>query len=167
MAHKNLIKVYDYYGEKIVKAMKNILIKKNKRATGRLINSIDYTFANPKKGIIQLIIEYAPYGNLVAGKPSPVWKKGKGPPIQAIRAWLQAKNIPFRQTAGKKLSRKKQLDAMTYLIIRKIKQRKKLNPAYNNPTDFTKPYDIMMDSKEWRRDITIAAVKDAKEVLKK
>lgn len=159
--HKNLIKTLDYYGEKVVKQMKGVLKKRGKRATGNLINSIDYDFES-KKGKLSLVVEYASYGKYVDGDPDPRWKKGKGPPVRSIRNWLIAKNIPFKQSKGKKPSRKKQLDIMTFLIIRKIKQRKKLNPLYNNPTNFTKPYDEMIGSKRFKDDIRKAMREDVK-----
>ena len=163
----NMIKTLDYYGEKVTKQMKGILKTKGKRATGRLINSIVYDVVQDKKGEYELEIDYVFYGKFVDGNPEPRWKKGKGPPPSEIRKWLMAKNIPYRHSGrGKRPNRKKQLDIMTYLIVRKIKRRKKLNPLYNNPTNFTKPIDDTLGSKKWKKDIHRAAVKDAANTIR-
>lgn len=168
--YENTLKTLDYYGEKIVKDMKGILKKRGKRATGRLINSIDfdiYKLQGYNRWTLE--IEYAPYGKFVDGKPKPPrWNKGKGPPVQAIKNWLWAKNIPYRHRGnGKKPNRKKQIDIMAYLIVRKIKIRRKLNPLYNNPTNFTKAYDEVVGSQKYKKDLRKAIVKDAKLNLKR
>jgi hypothetical protein len=171
--NKEVLKVLDFYGDQTTEAMRNILIRKKKRATGRLINSIDYDI-RLTRGRPTLNIMFEDYGYHVAGRdpdtgakgPTPRWG-AKGPPIKAIRQWLISKNIPFTMFKGKKMTRDQKLDALTYMIIRKIKIRKKLNPAFNNPTDFLKPKENILGGKKFRKDMAKAFKKDALVELKK
>lgn len=175
MKYENTIKVLNDYGENTQIEMKNVLIQNKKRASGNLINSIEYELFK-QKGIYQIVINFPRYGQFVAGRNRdlepghpPKWDKS-GPPIKEIKKWLFAKNIPFKKELyrGKKRpNRQKQVDIMAYLIIRKIKQRKRLSPDFNNPTDFLKPFDRMIASSRYKTDIKQALIMDALNYLKK
>lgn len=170
--NKYILEVLDYYGETTTTQMKNILIKNSKRATGNLINSIDYDIRKNRQGFYYLDLDWAPYGNFVAGRDknnepgySPTWKT-KGPPVRAMKKWLRAKNIRFASLNGRKLSREKKIDIMAFLIIRKIKKRKKLSPLFKNPTDFIKPAEKILNSKVFNKDVTVAMRKDITDEIK-
>lgn len=174
----NTLDVLDKYGEMTTKMMRNILIRNNKRASGNLINSIDYdiTFKDGNQLEPTIDITFAPYGRYVAGydkqgQPGhpPTWSR-KGPPIQAIKMWLRNKSIAFNSLSRKlnlKGNYEKKLNILTYLIIRKIKKRRRLNPAYKNPTDFITPKETILNSKKFKKELIEAQKKDIEIELKK
>ena len=91
MKYTNTIETLTDYGIHIRKTMRDTLIKNNKRASGRLINSIDFDIVKVRKNLFELQIDFAPYGRYVAGRNkkmepnhSPKWTR-KGPPVRVIR----------------------------------------------------------------------------------
>lgn len=102
MAKLTLLKV------KIVKRIKEILIKKDKIATGKLLNSIKVDI-DRKKNVYKFEIrsldylKYIEYGR----------KPGKFPPIDKIKSWIKAKKIKSDLN----------IDALAFLISRKIAKK--------------------------------------------
>lgn len=171
MKYTNTTLALHKIGEDIVEKMGNILLKNNKLATRQLYNSLDYGII-PRKGIPTLYIKYASYGKFVDKKTS--FNKGKGPPISVLKQWLKDKKIPVgqgkeRNIGGKnfkKPSNDKLLTSMAFAINRKIRKRGSLNPAYHNPTNFTKPFDTWTTLKRNQELLKKALIKDMKLDLK-
>lgn len=175
--NKHTIEVFNEYGLETIKAMKGILIKNSKRASGNLINSIDYEINIDNKNRPMMSINFAPYGQFVAGRDrdyqpghNPKWLK-KGPPVGAIKQWLRNKSIAFNSlNRGLRLKGKnynEKIDIMAFLIIRKIKKRKTLNPRFKNPTDFINEGDKILNSKSYLKDLEIAQKKDIEMTIRK
>ena len=88
MTDKDLIKIYKKYGNDIVKRITKLLLRKGKKASGNLIKSLNYDLVEVANGILIEInandyLEYVDKGR----------KKGKYPPIKAIKNWCRIKGI--------------------------------------------------------------------------
>lgn len=89
--NKDLIddKTAKMFGQDYVKILTALLKKYDKKATGALINSLDYRIQQTAQDI-KVIIEANDYLQYVdQGR-----KKGSYPPIQAISRWASVKGIP-------------------------------------------------------------------------
>lgn len=170
MDYKNTILALEEIGEQVVQDMGNILIKRNKVATRRLYNSIDY-FVDTRNGRPSLNFSYLSYGEYVRGNPR--WKN-KQPPVQAIMKWLVAKKIPIgggkERSIGNKnlrsLNNEDKLKAMAWRIAKAIKKRGSLNPNFNNPTNFIQPAQDWAKVKYNQDLIKKAIIKDIRDSLK-
>lgn len=100
------IKILNEIGTEIVSQIKGILIKNRKRATGALLNSVDYSVSEGK-----LSISYEDYGpstkNSRTGAFSGVVDQGrragsKQPPIDPILNWLKTKRIKWTSGGSSK-----------------------------------------------------------------
>lgn len=169
MDYKYTKQALNTIGEDVVDKMQAILMKNNKIATRQLYNSIDYNVSIINNSPA-LEITYAKHGIFVKS----VNRYKKQPPVEAIKKWLQVKNIPIgggktRNITGTNLkvkSRAKQLESLAWAIAKKIKQRGTLNPAFNNPTNFTKPFDEWRSIKRNQDLIKNALIKDIKADIK-
>lgn len=130
-------------GVEIVDETQTLLARKNKNATHRLSNSIDYTIKR-ERGQFILQINYADHGKYVLRNPR---FNGKMPPVKAIEEWLLAKKIPIgngkrANLGGNNLNRqdrRRELKSMAWAIAKSIKRRGMLNPQYT-PLDFLAPF---------------------------
>lgn len=170
MDYKYTIQALNIIGEQVVQDMGNILIKRNKLATKRLYNSIDY-YVDARKGRPTLNFSYLSYGEYVRGNPR--WKS-KQPPVQAIMSWLVAKKIPIgggkERNIGNKnlrsLKNEDKLKAMAWRISKTIKKRGYLNPNYN-PVNFIQPSQDWQKLKYNQELLKKALIQDLRNELKK
>ena len=82
-------KILRMFGDDYIKILTALLKKKDKKASGALINSLSSKIQETAKNIV-IIIESNDYLKYVdAGK-----KPGKYPPLNAISKWMQLRNIP-------------------------------------------------------------------------
>lgn len=146
----NVYKVMDHYGEDVVNEMENILNQAKRRATGRLINSLDYDVDELGEGKFELTVEYESYGKYVeSGRRA----GAKQPPTKEIEKWLQVK----RYTARKG----KDIKSTAYVIAKAIKQKG------IKPVNFNKPWTDLKSSSDFQNDIFEAYKKDVELQLQK
>ncbi len=82
-------KIIKLFGSDYIKILTALLKKYDKKATGALINSLDYRLQKTANDI-KIIIEANDYIKFVdEGR-----KRGSYPPIQAISKWAKVKGIP-------------------------------------------------------------------------
>lgn len=146
----NVYEVMDEYGEQILKEMEAILTKANKRATGKLISSLDYDVEEKDDGVFDLIIEYISYGKFVeSGRRA----GAKQPPINEIIKWLESKKYSARK--GKNIKQ------AAYAISKTIKVKG------IKPLNFNKPYTDLKNNTEFQNEIFEAYKKDIELQLQK
>lgn len=141
MKLENLEKYLHKYGTEVVKEMTTRLEGFNKRASGKLINSIDYRLTN-KGESKSILFEMIGYGYYVdkGRKPSKLL-----PPIKSIKEWCKNKGIP---------------EGAAYPIAKKIAERgvaptnffttstkRRLNQFYKN-SELAFQKDLKMATKE-------------------
>lgn len=96
MDNRNLKKAMDKYGKEYIKELTKQLLLADKKATGKLVNTLSYEVLETTNGLV-LNIKAAAYLKYVDGGR----KAGsKPPPVTAIKKWVAAKRIKF--TSGKK-----------------------------------------------------------------
>lgn len=101
-------------GEKLVKEVMDLIIKKDKIATGRLLRSIDYKVLKSINGFtIQLLGE--PYLMKVNDGQDP----GTRPAVSDILSWVKAKPVKFGSMS----------DQSTAFIIARSIERKGIQPT--------------------------------------
>lgn len=113
----NLVELFDEIGEDLVKEIKRNLIKEDKKATGRLVRSIDYRLivSESQRLVRQLRIEilgedYLKYVD-EGRRPG-----AKMPPPSKLDKWIVVRRLAPRNKEGKFISRK----ALQFLIARSI-----------------------------------------------
>ena len=109
MLEPEVIKAEQEWAQEVVTNARSILIRNNKVATGRLVNSIRYT-VNPQGDIIFL---YSEDGKWVSQGRR---KGARFPPPAPISRWIRAKGIQGRDKKGRFISNK----SLTFLISRAI-----------------------------------------------
>lgn len=148
MAEKDFPKTYkvlDEYGEKIVTDIEAILLKYNKRATGKLINSLDYDIVEDGD-TFTLVIEWEDYGKYVAeGRRA----GAKQPPIKAIEEWLKVKRFKYN----------------AYAVSKSIK-KKGIKPIKELQAYFLKPYKEVLTSQTLNKELEEAIATDIENNLK-
>ena len=110
---ENLARVLNEYGKAVEELYQHNLIEDNATASGELLNSVRYIYESGDNSYsISLSLldywKYVEYGR----RP-----KGKFPPPQAIRNWIEVKAIIPRPLKDGRLPT---LNQLTYLISRKI-----------------------------------------------
>jgi len=147
MAITEVQKVINNYGERIVAVVKRRLKQGNKKATGDLINSINYKYSSFAGSYRVQITGLNYLINVDRGRRV----GAKQPPIKPIVNWIVAKRLPIRNVG---LNRDKAIQSMAFAIARNIsKYGIKPFPILNTGKDVTK-------SDKFRRDISQAMVKD-------
>lgn len=148
---KNTYEVLDDWMNKVVDEMEAILTNNKKRATGNLIQSLDYDIYDDGKGTFTLEIEYAEYGKyIIDGR-----KRGsKQPPIREIENWLKTKNINFTKAKdGRKLT----IRQLSFAVAKSI-SRKGIKAV-----NFVKPYQDLQNNSNFKKDVIEAFVKDTED----
>lgn len=106
MDKENLRKALDVIGQDFIKELTYQIIKHDKVASGRLLNSLDYQIIETLEGFL-LEINYSPYLIFIDQGRKP----GKFPPPDVIKQWIRDRNItPDKMTE----------DQLAFLIGRKI-----------------------------------------------
>lgn len=86
---------FDKFGKLWVNTLTKELIRAGKKASGKLINSLDYRIQDEANGI-QLLLESEDYLQWVdKGR-----KRGSYPPIKAIASWVKVKGISDKAVFG-------------------------------------------------------------------
>ena len=128
MKTKHTKKVFDLFGQKVVKTAQGILNAKGKNASGNLGSSLGY-YLNVKQNVLELRFLGAPYASLVdkgvrgsissAKAPkSPYKYTTKQPPSNVIDKWVVRKGLKAaRDDKGRFIKRK----SLVFLIARSIK----------------------------------------------
>lgn len=109
----NLSAVLDEYGAAVLNAYQDELIRRNKIASGELLNTAAYRIQTGE-GVIEVQLTLAPWWRWVEYGRKP---GGKFPPRSAILKWIKDKPIIPRPDARGKLPTPQSL---AYLIGRKI-----------------------------------------------
>lgn len=137
MDTKNLKDSLEKIGKDTVVMIVDELLKADKRATGDLINSIDYEVLQVANGLVLNILS-AEYFKFVDEGRRP---GAKMPPIRAIIPWVQAKGITFLNKKGVKIS----TESTAFLIAKNISKngikplgikRKVVNDILNNKAKY-------------------------------
>ena len=106
--HEQLRKILNRYGDEAVGLVVAILKAKNKKASGKLLNSFSYKIIEDTQGLLSLgLFSDTDYAEFVDKGRKP----GKRPPMKAIESWVKTKGIGGSQKEQKSLS---------FLIARKI-----------------------------------------------
>lgn len=128
MKTKHTKKVFDLFGQKVVKTAQGILNAKGKNVSGNLGSSLGY-YLNVKQNVLELRFLGAPYASLVdkgvrgsissAKAPkSPYKYTTKQPPSNVIDKWVVRKGLKAaRDDKGRFIKRK----SLVFLIARSIK----------------------------------------------
>lgn len=128
----NLKKALEELGVDFIKELTNQLIAADKKATGELINSLDYRVVEVLDNFL-LTITSAPYLKWVDEGRRP----GKMPPPSKFLKWIDARNIKFKDKKGKFISKQ----STAFLIARSIGKkgikpsnviRKTIDSIYSN-----------------------------------
>lgn len=106
MDNENLKKSLELVGQEFIKELTIQIIKQDKIASGRLLNSLDYQVIQTLEGYL-LQLSYAPYLDFIDQGRKP----GKFPPPNVIKQWIRDRNI-----TPDKMSE----DQLSFLIGRKI-----------------------------------------------
>lgn len=109
----NFKKVLKEYSQEVVSNYKESLLNDDRKATGNLINSINYTISiNGNEYDVFLNLE--DYWKFVENDTKPHW-----PPINAILNWIRVKPVLPTENRNGKLPTEEQL---AFLISRKISE---------------------------------------------
>ena len=118
--HEQLRKILNRYGDEAVGLVVAILKAKNKKASGKLLNSFSYKIIEDTQGLLSLgLFSDVDYAEFVDKGRSP----GRMPPVRSIERWIKVKGI------GDSTKRK----GMAFAIARKIGR------FGIKPTPFIKP----------------------------
>jgi len=88
--NSKIVEVLNKYGIDITTDIKQVLERSNVRASGDLINSIDYKILQ-RDGEYRLVISYLDYGEFVLSGRKP---NSKPPPYTPIIRWTKLKGLP-------------------------------------------------------------------------
>lgn len=141
--YPELIKVINEMGKYVKDTYKLKLKEKNKIATGKLYNSIDYKIKNTDKGFSIYFLAEKYYINIENGrKPG-----GKMPPVEAIKRWISIKNINLNKGQSK--------SGAEFMIARSIQKKGiKANPFLTNAKQGLKDYSKSLN-KAFEKDLNI------------
>lgn len=138
---ENTFKVLQQYGRDVANTYRSSLEMNDKKATGKLISSIDYNI-NINGEMLQVFLnleeywKYVENGRKAYGKhKNGEWPKGAFPPVGKLIEWIRVRQLPTKEsTHNKNLPTEKQL---SYLIGRKIAEEGiKPKPILQGTLDF-------------------------------
>jgi hypothetical protein len=115
----NLEKALDEFGREFIKELTTQLLNADKKATGDLINSLDYQVVETIDGFMLNILS-SPYLNYVDKGRKP----GIAPPSSKFIKWIDARNIKWKDKKGKIIPK----ESVAFLIARSI-GRKGIKPT--------------------------------------
>jgi hypothetical protein len=107
--NSGLRKQLEIIGAETINYLRQVLVEKDKRATGNLIQSLDFKVIKDVDGLMLQILT-APYFQYVDEGRRP----GKFPPIKPIKSWVKAKRIIVKNQT---------LDQTAFVIARSISQK--------------------------------------------
>lgn len=145
--YPELVKVLTKIGKNVKSTYQSNLKEKNKYASGKLYNSIDYRIELTNKGCKLYFVADKHYINIENGRKA----GGKMPPVEAIKRWMSLKNIKPKNGQS--------LNGTAFMISRSI-QREGIKPS---------PFlrNIKRNLKDWTDDIKMAINKDLNIEVKK
>ncbi len=94
--NKNLKKQLDIIGVEAVGFLTKILAENGKRATGNLIQSLDYQVVKDVNGLMLKILASDYFKNVDEGRRP----GSKPPPIKPIQSWVNHKGIKFKNMSS-------------------------------------------------------------------
>ena len=124
----NLLQAADAVGRAYIIELTNQLISADKKASGDLINSLDYEVIEVLGNILIRVKAESYLKNVDQGR-----KKGNFPPVGAIEKWVKTKRIQFKDKKGKFTTYKSTAFAVARGIQKNgIKPTKVLDKAKKN-----------------------------------
>ena len=130
----NLKKSLEELGVDFIKELTNQLLAADKKATGQLINSLDYKVVEVLDNLLLTILSEPYLKYIDEGR-----KPGRMPPSQVFIRWIDAKGIVFKNKKGKIIKK----ESTAFLIARSIGKngikptniiRKTIDNVYSNKT---------------------------------
>lgn len=112
---KIIANILEEWAENYTVTARENLIRKKGRATGALLESINYNIET-KSSIISLHINMADYAKFVNDGRGP----GKAPPRKAIEDWIKVRGISMKKKPSKGITREREIKTLAFLIGRKI-----------------------------------------------
>lgn len=109
-----IYKAMDVLGQQLIRDLTKNLLKLDKKASGELINSLDYDVLKTVNGFTLSLIS-ADYLKYVDEGRRP----GKQPPIQSMIKWVDLRHIKFRNKKGRFIKK----EQTAFLIARSIGRR--------------------------------------------
>lgn len=97
-----------------IEARENLISKKGK-ATGRLLESINYDLET-RDTIVSVHINMEDYAKFVNDGRGP----GKYPPLKEIEDWIKVRGISMKKKPAKGITRDREVKTLAFLIGRKI-----------------------------------------------
>jgi hypothetical protein len=94
---KNLNKQLNIIGVESIGFLTKLLTEEGKRATGDLIQSLDYQVIKEVDGLMLKILAAPYFKNVDEGRRP----GAKPPPVKAIQSWVNQKNIVFTNMSSK------------------------------------------------------------------
>lgn len=119
MNNKQLKKSIEKYGKDYIKELVKQLLQADKKATGKLINSLDYEILETVNGVT-FVIKGEAYLKYVDGGRKP---NSTPPPMKQIKKWISARGIKF--SSGKK----KLTQTQTAFIVARSIGKKGIKPT--------------------------------------
>lgn len=166
MNFTNTLNTLDDWGLTITDGMVDILTRKRKFASNKLINSIDFN-SYVKNNIITLEIQYADHGKyVVSGRK----RNSKQPPTHVIEQWIKLKRIPVTITGKRKgkptgkvkrITKRNQEKTLAFVIARSIAR------DGIQPLNFLTPIESAIEGLQMQKEIRQALVKDGYKSLEK
>lgn len=153
MEYVNLIKSLDEVGKDIIIDITNKLLAADKKATGELINSLNYKILDTANGLVLNILANETFKYVDGGRRAGAIP----PPAKAIIPWVQAKGIKFTTKSGKSMS----VEQTAFIIARSIGEngikplnikQKVIEDFYKNKTDLIQR-GISLDITEYIKDL--------------
>lgn len=112
---KIVSKILQEWGEKYAIDAREALIRKKGKATGRLLESINYELET-RDSVISLHINMEDYARFVNDGRGP----GKYPPLKEIEDWIKVRGITMKKKPPKGITREREVKTLAFLIGRKI-----------------------------------------------
>lgn len=134
--YDHLREVLERYAIALRNEYQDNLIRSDRVASGKLLNSIEYTITD-KKGTYVVSLKLQDYWKWIEGGRPPTTGGGNGDLRRAILDWIKVKPVLPRADKNGKLPTPQQL---AYLISRKIH-----NEGYEGTQDLRKAQDTVWD----------------------
>jgi len=103
MSQLKLYKVIEHYADLAEKSMKEVLLKKRKLGTGKLVNSIAYRITMPNTNMFKIKFTYNDYGEFINSGTKKSTKNPSPEMVESVGKWLGRKKISIGRGRTRKL----------------------------------------------------------------
>jgi len=110
-----LYKVIEHYADLASKSMKDVLLKKRKLATGKLVNSIEYKITMPTTNTFKIKFSSNEYGEFINSGTKRSTKNPSPEMVDSVQKWLQKKKVSVGRGRTSKLRPTKRGEAKSRL----------------------------------------------------